>query len=148
MRMTEAKLDIVFEEEDWRELKRRVEYDERLLPRSNTQSHQRMNHEMQEVAHYMDGTEQLVDKLQDVRMKDGEFEILISWKGREETHQQAWEPVKNLMENVLRKLNDMLPTLGKRNLKSRIVESYYYDMIKYISWGDVTPKSISAFLTG
>lgn len=144
MRITEAISYHVFVVEDWRKLKRKVVHAQRLLPFPNTQTDRLMNRKMRNFAQYLDGTLQLVDKLQDIRLKDGEHEIFVSWKGWEKVHERLWRPVVNVMEDIPEMLKDLLYTRLK-HLKSRILQSYYYGIFKYIM-GCCSTKIYTSFI--
>lgn len=58
---------------------------QRLIPFPGVQSYMNMIIEMRKFAEYLNGTNGLVEKLHNVRIREGEFEILVSEQGSEDT---------------------------------------------------------------
>lgn len=67
----------------------------------------------------------LVDKLHDVPIRNDVYEICVSRQRWEAIGDRTWEPLTNLREDIP-DLEKYFPhTLGKRNLKAKILKLYY-----------------------
>lgn len=56
----------------------------------------------------------------DIREKNGEYELLVTWLGWEEDD-VTWEPLKTLLKDVPEKVGDFLNTAGRRNIKRQVL---------------------------
>lgn len=81
MRIIEEKSDLVFQVGNWCETERKLKHAQRLIIFPGVQSYMNTTSEMREFAEHLNGTIGHVEKLHDVRIKEGDFEILVLRQG-------------------------------------------------------------------
>lgn len=68
---------------------------------------------------------QIIGGLHEVRQREGEYGILMSWEGWTDLADRAREPLTHLREDIPGIVKDFLHTPKRRNLKSRILDLFY-----------------------
>lgn len=63
----------------------------------------------------------LINVLHKVWLRDGTYEISVSWLGWNDPDDGTWEPVGNLKEGVPGLYIDFLHSSGKKNVKEIIL---------------------------
>lgn len=96
----DTKSNSVFRVENWCKMERKIEHARQPIPFPGVLSYMKMTREVQEFTEYLNRTVELVDKLHDVLIRNGEFEILVSWQGRKEKPDRTWQSIKHLVEHI------------------------------------------------
>lgn len=73
----------------------------------------------------MDASTHIMKKLNSERMKNGEYEISISWEDWDDALDRTWEPLTQLKEDVPGLVEDFLHSPGQGSIKARILYLFY-----------------------
>lgn len=142
MRIIEAKSDLVFVVDDLQKSRPFNLRAHHLIHYPTQHLEQPVRKELLEQAEYLDSSMQFVDTLHDLRMRNGEYKIFVSWLGWNNPDDPTCEPFANLKEDVPQFVKDFLHSTGKISVKKKILNLYYkgYNFnVKYIM-GHCDPK--------
>lgn len=73
---------------------------------------------------YLGNTPQVMENFLDVRVNNGQYEILVQWEGWPNAEDMTWESLSQLQEDVPGIVKALLHTSGKHNLKSRMLATF------------------------
>ena len=74
--------------------------------------------QMTEIADFSDRVWYCVDKIKDIREQEGEFQVLVSWKGLSSSG-DSWEPLHIMYEDVPSKIRAFFKRRRQSNVMKR-----------------------------
>lgn len=124
MRVTKTKPHLLFVGEDINTQHKMIAHAQRLIPCSAASKHLPASKEPQQPASCYRNMEQIVKRFGGMREDIGEYKLSVEWLGWEQTD-DTWEPVKVMVEDVIRLVEDYLYTASGRNLKKKSLDLYF-----------------------
>lgn len=138
--VTRVMSDFLFEVKDIRSGTRNIVHGSRLKFFRN--SEYEVTEECTDYLAFQEGEYCLVDEFEDIRLKDGELELLVKWK-RFDDEQPAWKSFQIMREDVPTRVKEFLNELsehGTKRQKQLVAKCNYYDPISVPRlgwWGTV-----------
>lgn len=71
-----------------------------MIQYAEQKCHQGVSKEIMDWAKYLRRFQKIVEDIHDVRIRDGQYELLIFWEGWLESKDRTWVPLNNLKDDI------------------------------------------------